>query len=209
MFQRRSFPDVPHEHDFGGAIGKLPVMQSPQLIRLHVFDDDRIELEGRIVSLQDLEAELKYAHQRETGLAVRTAWAHGAVRLIRPAASILEHREVLLGPAVAKLHAALSRRHRGWRPQPEPAAERPDLTSREGEVADMTFVFLRLCHGEAWARLEPRRLDDALALIAMIIVLRLGNTFSINTSLSICLIKLAQWSSTSLYSTSSGSGAAI
>jgi hypothetical protein len=116
-------------------------------------------------ALQHLQEELKYAHLRETGLAVRTAWAHGPVRLVRPAAPILEHREVLLGPAVTKLHAGLSRRARSRRPAPEPPAERPDLASREGEVADMTFVFLRLCRGDAWADLEAGRLDDVLWLI--------------------------------------------
>jgi hypothetical protein len=116
-------------------------------------------------ALQRLQEELKYAHLRETGLAVRTAWAHGAVRIVRPAAPILEHREVLLGPAVAKLHAGLQRRPRSRRPTPEPPAERPDLASREGEVADMTFVFFRLCGGEAWADLDPGRLDDVLWLI--------------------------------------------
>ena len=116
-------------------------------------------------ALAQLQEELKYAHLRETGLAVRTALAHGAVRLVWPAAPILEHREVLLGPAVAKLHAALSQRPRGRRPLPDPPADHPDLTNREGEVADMIFVFLRLCGGDAWAALEPRRLDDALGLI--------------------------------------------
>ena len=116
-------------------------------------------------ALLRLQEELKYAHLRETGLAVRTAWAHGAVRLMRPAAPILEHGEVLLGPAVAKLHAGLSRRPRARRPTPEPPADRPDLTSREGEIADMTFVYLRLCRGEAWAELGPDRLDDVLGLI--------------------------------------------
>ncbi|MDB5481208.1 MAG: putative HTH-type transcriptional regulator, partial [Caulobacteraceae bacterium] len=116
-------------------------------------------------ALQRFQEELKYAHLRETGLAVRTAWAHGAVRLMRPAAPILEHGEVLLGPAVAKLHAGLSRRPRVRRPAPEPPADRPHLTSREGEIADMTFVFLRLCRGEAWPELGPDRLDDVLGLI--------------------------------------------
>ena len=116
-------------------------------------------------ALLRFQEELKYAHLRETGLAVRTAWAHGAVRLMRPAAPILEHGEVLLGPAVAKLHAGLSRRPRARRPTPEPPADRPDLTSREGEIADMTFVYLRLCRGEAWAELGPDRLDDVLGLI--------------------------------------------
>jgi hypothetical protein len=117
-------------------------------------------------ALQHLQEELKYAHLRATGLAVRTAWAHGPVKIVRPAAPILEHREVLLGPAVAKLHAGLSRRPRSRRPGPEPPAEeRPDLGAREGEVADMTFVFLRLCRGDAWAELEPGRLEDVLWLI--------------------------------------------
>jgi len=116
-------------------------------------------------ALLRFQEELKYAHLRETGLSVRTAWAHGAVRLMRPAAPILEHREVLLGPAVAKLHAGLSRRPRARRPTPEPPADRPDLTSREGEIADMTFVYLRLCRGEGWAELGPDRLDDVLGLI--------------------------------------------
>jgi hypothetical protein len=116
-------------------------------------------------ALLRFQEELKYAHLRETGLSVRTAWAHGPVRLMRPAAPILEHGEVLLGPAVAKLHDGLSRRPRARRPTPEPPADRPDLTSREGEIADMTFVYLRLCRGEAWAELGPDRLDDVLGLI--------------------------------------------
>ncbi|HLZ84181.1 MAG TPA: ATP-binding protein [Caulobacteraceae bacterium] len=116
-------------------------------------------------ALQHFLEELKYAHLRETGLAVRAAWAHGAVRLLRPTAPILEHREVLLGPAVAKLHAGLSRRPRVRRPAPEPPADRPDLASREGEIADMTFVYVRLCRGEAWADLSLGRLDDVLGLI--------------------------------------------
>ena len=116
-------------------------------------------------ALQHLQEELKYAHLRETGLSVRTASAHGAVRLIRPAAPILEHREVLLGSAVAKLHTGLSRRNRNRRPAPELPAGRPDLMSREGEVADMTFVFLRLCRGEAWANLDTERLEDVLRLV--------------------------------------------
>jgi hypothetical protein len=63
LFQRHSPCDVPQEHDFGGAIGKLPVMQSPQFIRLHVFADGRIQLEGRFVPLQDLESELNSAYR--------------------------------------------------------------------------------------------------------------------------------------------------
>jgi hypothetical protein len=117
-------------------------------------------------ALHRLQEELKYAHLRETGLAVRTAHVHGAVRVIRPRTRILEHREVLLGPAVSKLHDGLSRRPRVRRPAPEPPAERPDLTSREGEIVDMTFVFLRLCRGEAWAELGPGRLDEVLGLIS-------------------------------------------
>jgi hypothetical protein len=116
-------------------------------------------------ALQHLQEELQYAHLRETGLSVRTASAHGAVRLVRPAAPILEHREVLLGSAVAKLHTGLSRKNRNRRPAPELPARRSDLTSREGEVADMTFVFLRLCRGEAWADLDTERLDDVLRLV--------------------------------------------
>jgi hypothetical protein len=116
-------------------------------------------------ALQRLQEELKYAHLRETGLSVRTAWAHGPVRVLRPAAPILEHREVLLGPAVARLHAGLSRRPKARRPPPEPPPDRPDLASREGEIADMTFVYLRLCRGEAWADLGPERLEDVLRLI--------------------------------------------
>jgi hypothetical protein len=67
--------------------------------------------EGR--ALQRLQEELKYDHLRKTGLAVRTAWAHGPVRLMRPTAPILEHGEVLLGPAVARLHDNLARRPPG------------------------------------------------------------------------------------------------
>ena len=87
-------------------------------------------------ALLRFQEELKYAHLRENGLAVRTAWAHGAVRLMRPrrGAHSGTRRVLLLGPAVAKLHAGLSHDVRGrGRPTPEPPADRPDLTSREGE----------------------------------------------------------------------------
>lgn len=63
LLGRHSPPEVPREHDFGGAIGKLPMMPSPQFIRLYVFADGRIELEGRAVQLQDLEAGLRSAYQ--------------------------------------------------------------------------------------------------------------------------------------------------
>jgi hypothetical protein len=63
LFRRRSGRDAPQVHDFGGAIGKLPMIRSPELLRLNVFADGRIELEGRPVRLEDLEAALKSAYR--------------------------------------------------------------------------------------------------------------------------------------------------
>lgn len=63
LFGRRPPANAPRKHDFGSVIGKLPVMPLPQFIRLHVFADGRIELEGRAVQLQNLEAELQSAHR--------------------------------------------------------------------------------------------------------------------------------------------------
>jgi hypothetical protein len=59
LFRRLSKPDATRWQDFGGAIGKLPVLQSPDFIRLEVFADGRIELEGRPVRIEDLEVALK------------------------------------------------------------------------------------------------------------------------------------------------------
>lgn len=50
--------DAPQFHDFGGAIGKLPMLQSAEFIRLEVFADGRIELEGRPVSIENLKTSL-------------------------------------------------------------------------------------------------------------------------------------------------------
>jgi hypothetical protein len=63
LFQRRSGRDAPQVHDFGGAIGRLPMIRSPELLRLNVFADGRIELGERPVGLEDLEAELKSAYR--------------------------------------------------------------------------------------------------------------------------------------------------
>ena len=119
-----------------------------------------------IRSLQRFQEELKYAHLKQTGLSIRTAWTHGSVRMMRPTAPMLEHSEVLWGPAVAQLHTALSRRPLGWRAVREDRAERPDLANREGEIAEMTFVFLRLCRSAEWSLVDERILNDALGLIA-------------------------------------------
>ena len=119
-----------------------------------------------IRALERFQEELKYAHRKHTGLSVRTAWAHGAVRLLRPSAPILEHSEVLWGPAVARLHAALSARPRQRRPSPDTPPGRPNLANREGEITEMTFVFVRLCRSHDWATLDEATLDDALGLIA-------------------------------------------
>jgi hypothetical protein len=115
--------------------------------------------------LQRLREELEYAHFRQTGLSVRTAWVHGPTRLIRPTAPMLEHNEVLWGPTVARLHAGLSARDRRRRPAPDHDEPRPDLANRDGEIAEMTFVFLRLCRSEAWASLDEPTLNAALGLI--------------------------------------------
>ena len=119
-----------------------------------------------IRSLQRFQEELKYAHLKQTGLSIRTAWTHGSVRLMHPTAPMLEHSEVLWGPAVAQLHTALSRHPFGWRPAREDRPGRPDLANREGEIAEMTFVFLRLCRSAEWSLMDERTLNDALDLIA-------------------------------------------
>jgi hypothetical protein len=59
LFWWRSRRDSTQFHDFGGAIGKLPVVQSPDFIRLEVFADGRIELEGRLKRPEHLEVALK------------------------------------------------------------------------------------------------------------------------------------------------------
>ena len=50
---------VQREHDFGGAIGKLPYVEFAQHVRLHVTADDRVFLDDRAVPLTDLERELR------------------------------------------------------------------------------------------------------------------------------------------------------
>jgi hypothetical protein len=62
LYGRLSRPDAPQVHDFGGAIGKLPIREAPELFRLHVFADGRIELDERPVRLENLEAELHSAY---------------------------------------------------------------------------------------------------------------------------------------------------
>ena len=119
-----------------------------------------------IRSLQRFLEELKYSHLKRTGLSIRAAWTHGQVRLMRPTAPMLEHSELLWGPAVAQLHTALSRRTRGRRPIRESPPVRPDLANSEGEITQMTFVFLRLCRSTEWARIDEQTLNDALGLIA-------------------------------------------
>ena len=115
---------------------------------------------ARCATLQQFQEELKYrppeAHRPRR---LRTAWsAWRRADDLRPAAPMLEHSEVLLGPAVVRLHAGLASRPRAKRPAAEQPGGRPDLTSREGEITDITFVYLRLCrYGEAWAGLDPRR----------------------------------------------------
>jgi hypothetical protein len=116
--------------------------------------------------LQRLREELKYAHLKQTGLSIRAAWAQGSVRLIKPTAPLLEHNEVLWGAAVAQLHASLSTRQRTRRPARDPGPARPDLADREGEIAEMTFVFLRLCRSSEWERLDEPKLNAALGLIS-------------------------------------------
>jgi hypothetical protein len=63
LFRRRSGRDEPQVHDFRAAIGQLPMIRSPELLRLNVFADGRIELEERPVRLEDPEAELKSAYR--------------------------------------------------------------------------------------------------------------------------------------------------
>jgi hypothetical protein len=63
LFRRRIDRDVPQAHDFGGAIGKVPVINPPQSVCLHVFADGRIKLQERLVRLEDLEAELRSVHR--------------------------------------------------------------------------------------------------------------------------------------------------
>jgi hypothetical protein len=54
---------APREHDFGGAIGKLPLLQPSKFIRLHVTADGRIQLDDRPVPIGDLERELTAAYR--------------------------------------------------------------------------------------------------------------------------------------------------
>lgn len=63
LFGRHSSGSPPPEHDFGGAVGKLPLIQPSRIIRLHVTADDRVELEGQAVTLSELEDELASAYQ--------------------------------------------------------------------------------------------------------------------------------------------------
>jgi hypothetical protein len=63
LFRRRTGRDAPQVHDFGRAIGKLPVIQSPEFLRLNVYADGRIELEEQAVRLEDLETALKSAYR--------------------------------------------------------------------------------------------------------------------------------------------------
>jgi hypothetical protein len=63
LIRRRSGRDAPHVHDFGGAIGNLPMIRSPEPLRLDVFTDGRIELDERPLRIEDLEAVLKSAYR--------------------------------------------------------------------------------------------------------------------------------------------------
>jgi hypothetical protein len=58
LFRRISRRDAPHVHNLDGEIGRFPVFQSAEFIRLVVLADGRIELEGRPVRIENLNASL-------------------------------------------------------------------------------------------------------------------------------------------------------
>jgi hypothetical protein len=60
---RRQVQAAPRMHDFGGAIGALPMVKPTRFLFLHVTADGRILLDNQPVPLTELEAALKSAYQ--------------------------------------------------------------------------------------------------------------------------------------------------